>query len=130
MRRQLSLVLTLVAWLLATGSQWDLVQTFAWGRMITTYAHSMPLLRAVEKTFAGDNLCSVCELVQGAKQQETDQVALAGAKAPEKLCVVHTVAQLVFASSVNLSIATILPQPGLVSAERATPPLPPPRSVA
>ncbi len=130
MRRQLSLVLSLVAWLLATGSQWDMVQTFAWGRMITTYARSMPLLRAVEKTFDGDNLCSVCELVQGAKQQETDQAALAGAKAPEKLFVTHVVARLVYASPAALPVATILPQPGLVSAERAIPPLPPPRSGA
>ena len=33
MRRKLSLVLTLTAWLLATGSHWDLVQTFAYARM-------------------------------------------------------------------------------------------------
>ena len=43
MRRQVSIVLVLAAWLLATGSQWDLAQTFAWGRMITTYSASMPL---------------------------------------------------------------------------------------
>ena len=130
MRRQLSLVLTLVAWLLATGSQWDMVQTFAWGHMITTYARSMPLLRAVEKTFDGDNLCSVCELVQGAKQQDANSAPLAGAKAPEKLFVVQSATRLVYATPANFAVSTILPRLGWVSAERATPPLPPPRSVA
>ena len=36
-RRQLSLILTLIAWLFATGSHWDLVQAFGWGRMVTIY---------------------------------------------------------------------------------------------
>ena len=47
MRRKFSLVLTLAAWLLATGSQWDLAQTFAWGRMIVTYSQTMSVAQAV-----------------------------------------------------------------------------------
>lgn len=70
MRRRLSLVMTLTAWLLATGSHWDLVQTFAWGRMIATYSQSMPLAEAIRLTFTTENLCGVCEAVQDAKQQD------------------------------------------------------------
>jgi len=49
MRRQLSLILTLTAWLLATGSHWDLVQTFALGRMFASYAQSMSFTQAAQK---------------------------------------------------------------------------------
>jgi hypothetical protein len=49
MRRKFSLILTLAAWLLATGSHWDLVQTFGWGRMIATYSQSMSFAQAVKK---------------------------------------------------------------------------------
>ncbi|MDF3058631.1 MAG: hypothetical protein K0R17_2846 [Rariglobus sp.] len=60
----------LTAWLLATGSHWDLVQTFAWGRMIATYSQSMSLSQAVKLTFTSDNLCGICESVSEAKQQQ------------------------------------------------------------
>lgn len=60
--------MTLAAWLLATGSHWDLVQSFAWGRMIATYSQSMPLAQAIRLTFTADNMCGVCEIVQTGKQ--------------------------------------------------------------
>ena len=129
MRRRFSLVLTLVAWLLATGSHWDLVQTFAWGRMITTYSHSMPLLRAVEKTFAGDALCGVCELVRGAKQQDANNAQIPGSNAPEKTYLVSTSVVRVHASPAAACVGLIPVDAVLLSADRATPPLPPPRSV-
>jgi len=70
MRRKFSLILTLAAWLLATGSHWDLVQTFGWGRMIATYAQSMSFTQAVKKTFSAGETCGVCEAVATAKQQD------------------------------------------------------------
>lgn len=131
MRRQFSLVLTLAAWLLATGSHWDLVQTFGWGRMIVTYAHSMPLLRAVQKTFAGDALCGVCKMVQGAKQQQDAADAkVPGTKAPEKIFLVSTPGARVFASPAPLCVGLVPAGSALLSAERAAPPIPPPRTVA
>ncbi len=71
MRRKLSLITMMTAWLLATGSHWDLVQTFAWGRMIANYSQSMPLAQAIKLTFTPDNLCGICESVSEAKQQDT-----------------------------------------------------------
>ncbi len=70
MRRKLSLITMLAAWLLATGSHWDLVQTFAWGRMLANYSQTMPLAQAVKLTFTPDNLCGLCESVSEAKQQQ------------------------------------------------------------
>ena len=131
MRRQLSLILTLSAWLLATGSPWDLVQTFAWGRMITTYSQSMPLLQAVKKTFSGEALCGVCELVQSATQQQDAAGAkVAGTKAPEKIFFVSTPRALVFASPAPVCAGLVPDVSAPLSAERPAPHLPPPRSAA
>jgi hypothetical protein len=70
-RRKIQLTLVLLAWLLATGSHWDLVQTFAWGRMIATYSQSMPIGQAIRLTFTPDNMCGVCEAVSEAKHQDS-----------------------------------------------------------
>jgi len=130
MRRQLSLILTLAAWLLATGSHWDLVQTFGWGRMIVTYSRTMPLVRAVQKTFSGEAMCGVCELVQGAKQRQDDGAQVPGTKAPEKIFLVSAPAALVFAAPAPVGAGVVPGVPALSSAELAAPPLPPPRSAA
>jgi hypothetical protein len=131
MRRQLSLILTLTAWLFATGSHWDVVQAYGWGRMIVTYSQSMPLLRAVEKTFSGDKLCGVCEVVQGGKQQQDAAGTKApGTKAPEKIVFVGTSNVLVYASPAPLCVGRVTAVSALLSADRTAPPLPPPRSLA
>ena len=61
--RRFSTLLVLCAWLLASGAHWDVVQGFAWGRMIANYSKSMPLAEAVRLTFTADNLCQVCTFV-------------------------------------------------------------------
>jgi len=131
MRRQLALILTLAAWLLATGSHWDLVQTFGWGRMIVTYSRSMTLAQAVQKTFSGDAMCGVCELVQGAKQcPDADGAQVPGTKAPDKIFLVSAPAALVFAAPAPVGAGVMPGVSALHSAELAAPPLPPPRSAA
>ncbi len=129
MRRKVSLVLTLAAWLLATGSQWDLAQTFAWGRMIVTYSCSMTVTQAVQKTFSGE-MCAICAAVQDAKQQET-----AGASAPEGrltakiilVCAPRTPG-LFSPAPFCAGLAPAVSAP--LSAERSAPPSPPPRELA
>ena len=131
MRRQLSLILTLTAWLFATGGHWDLVQTFGWGRMIVTYSQSMSLRQAVEKTFAGDTLCGVCEMVQGGKQQQDAAGTKApGTKAPEKIVFISTHGVLVYATPAPLFAGRVPAVSALLSADRTAPPLPPPRTLA
>src|SRR5690606_17934753 len=85
----LPLITLLFAWLLATGSHWDLVQTFAWGRMIATYSQSMSIAQAVKLTFTPDNLCGVCESVSEAKQQQQHPAAPSDGKAFGKILLVH-----------------------------------------
>lgn len=127
MRRKLSLITMLTAWLLATGSHWDLVQTFAWGRMIATYSQTMSLAQAVELTFTPDNLCGVCESVSEAKQHQ-DTAMPSDAKALGKILLVY---QPVPAFCVTLAVAGMETArvKTLVHRERASPPVPPPRAL-
>jgi hypothetical protein len=126
MFRRFQLTAVLLAWLLATGSQWDLAQTFAWGRMIATRAHTVPLIEAVRLTFTPGNECEVCDAVNAAKQQQ-DNPATPSAKAPGKLLLVlQPTPAFVIAvpefSPWSLSDFTV------PDASRAAPPLPPPRA--
>ncbi|MEY4489126.1 MAG: hypothetical protein RIQ79_1634 [Verrucomicrobiota bacterium] len=75
MRLRFAHLLALFAWLLATGSHWDLVQGLGWGRMIATYSQTMPLAEAIRLTFTPDNMCGVCEAVAAAKQVDSDPAA-------------------------------------------------------
>jgi hypothetical protein len=128
MRQRLQLSALLLAWLMATGSQWDVVQVFAWGRMFASYSRIMPLESALRLTFKPDNMCSVCKLVKAAKQQQ-EQSPAAPLKARGKIL-------LVFAPVPTVVIAAISTEQWSVgmktmrSAERSAPPIPPPRDFA
>lgn len=126
MRQRLSLILTLAAWLLATGSQWDLVQTFAWGRMLATYAQTMPFTAAVRKTFAPQTMCSICHAVAAAKQQESGNPAVPS-KNPGKILLACAPRALVFTSPAPSLDGHLAPLPGPAGADRPRPPTPPPR---
>lgn len=125
MRRKLSLITMLVAWLLATGSHWDLVQTFAWGRMIASYSQAMSLEQAVKLTFSPDNLCGVCETVSAAKQQQ-DAALPADGKMFGKIPLVYQPVTTFFAAlpAVEKWMPCHL---ALAGRDRRPPPVPPPR---
>ena len=89
--RRFFTVSVLFAWLLASGAQWDLLQGFAWGRMIATYSRTMPLNEAVRLAFTPENLCGLCKMVAEARTlsdidhgagDKTPADAVAKAKAP------------------------------------------------
>ena len=125
MRRRLSLLTLLTAWLLATGSQWDMVQTLGWGRMIVRYSQTMTLAQAVRLTFTPDNLCGICESVSQAKQQ---QAALPLAPDSQgKLMVVFQPATSVYAP-LPLTGQLAPGEPSPLGQGRAQPPVPPPRA--
>ena len=130
MRQKLSLLLTLAAWLLATGSHWDAVQTFAWGRMIADYSRDMTLVQAVTKTFSPQTMCPLCRAVADAKQQESNNAAVPGAKTPGKILLVCAPRALVFSSPAPSCLGRIAPESAPTSADRSPPPRPPPRALA
>ena len=126
MRQRVSLILTLSAWLLATGSHWDLVQTFGWGRMIATYAKTMPVAEAVRLTFTTDNLCSVCELVQESKRSQ-ESSPLPGGRLETKVLLVFQPAPDVIVDAPQFA-AWFSIDPVFAGMGRASPPTPPPRA--
>ena len=130
MRRQLSLVLALLAWLLATGSEWDLVQTFAWGRMITDYSHKMTFAQAVAKTFAPETMCNLCRAVAAAKQQAEKNPAMPVTKTAGKIPLLCAPSRIAVFSSHFKVTRLVAPLGALASIERPAPPVPPPRALA
>ena len=129
MRRKIQLLCLLSAWLLATGSQWDLVQVFAWGRMFAGYAHEMPLAAALSQTFKPDNMCSLCRAVKAAKQQQEQSPADAYQDGLGKILLVfEPEPKVVVAAPAFYSWS---PSDQIMTgAMRAAPPLPPPRGFA
>ena len=130
MRQKFSLILTLVAWLLATGSHWDAVQTFAWGRMIADYSREMTLAQAITKTFSPQTMCPLCHAVADAKQQESGNAAVPGAKTPGKIILVCAPRAFVFSSPAPSYVGLIASALAPSSADRSPPPGPPPRALA
>jgi len=128
-RRRLSLLLTLAAWLLATGSQWDLVQTFALGRMFAANASTMPLLAAAERTLSPEGRCAICAAVTAAKQQEGNSATVPAGKAGGKIFLLYQPAAAPVVAAPVFSPWS-LSDPFVTTAGRAAPPLPPPRALA
>ena len=62
-----ALILTL------TGGHWLLLQSFAWVRMIVTYARSATISTALAQTFDGQHPCPLCKLIQKAQQSSKQQ---------------------------------------------------------
>lgn len=126
MRRRTSLILTLAAWLLATGSHWDLVQTFAWGRMIATYSQTVPLSEAIRLTFTPENMCGVCSAVSTAKQQQSETAAIPGGKLDGKVLLVFAPVPAPVVAAPSF-VSTVFDLFSVPVSERAAPPVPPPR---
>ena len=130
MRRQLSLLLTLTAWLFATGSEWDVVQTFAWGRMIATHAETMTLGAAVRKTFDGE-MCAICVAVQQARHQDAANDAAALSGKPWGKMVLACGPRTLLVTRPSVRCAGLAPDRSPPpSADLAAPPSPPPRRLA
>lgn len=124
MRQKASLILTLAAWLLATGSHWDLVQTFAWGKMFATYAQSMSYADAARLTFTADNFCGICEIVQEADgADESNAPVKAGTREIQLALGAH---QPIVPPRAEISLWSLSDSP-LSAASGSSPPTPPPR---
>ena len=128
MRHRLQLGLVFFAWFMATGSQWDLVQVVAWGKMFTGYSAEMSLTAAAQKTFSGE-LCTLCHVAQdGRKQQESGGDTAPPGKQSGKMIDLCPLA--VFTPVISPQDGTVGSIAALVMVDgrgRASPPSPPPR---
>lgn len=128
MARRLTLYVTLLSWLLATGTQWDVVQVVAWARMVVVYSQNMPVTDAVELTFSREGMCNLCRLVEAGRNDEQQRAAAAGTS--EKREVKALLAAPERADVLCADFAAETPRAGDAmwqSHERASPPAPPPR---
>ncbi len=124
MRRGFQLTSVLLAWFLATGAQWDVVQVIGWARMISTYTETMSVCEAVQKIVDGD-MCNVCRAVSDAKQGD-NQATVPGGKAETKLVLLLQSAQSAVVA-VSPFESWSLSDQLVVTTERAEPALRPPR---
>ena len=126
MRRRIAILSLLTAWLLATGSHWDFVQVFAWGRMFAGYAKTMSVGEALEQTFDPEKPCALCSAVRKAKEEKDSKALPPEGKLREKIVMVFQPTLMLFAS-VPESNPWWHHEPEPLSAEKAAPPVPPPR---
>jgi hypothetical protein len=122
--RRLQLLIAFIACLISTGVQWDVLQVFAWGRMIIGYANTMSLSEAVEETFDGE-MCELCKVVNEAKQQE--QTIPEQSLSKQKFLLICP-ASSVFVSAPLQSARWLNTSVLWHSHLRGEPPLPPPRA--
>ncbi len=124
--RRCQLVLAFTAWLLASGSQWDLLQGVAWARMFCQNAQSMSVGAAVRRTFAPTAMCPLCRAVSQAKQGGESTTGSAQ-PTPGKL---HLFFQplAAFVGAVPTGPAQARGDDRIAAQPRPAPPLRPPRS--
>jgi hypothetical protein len=66
-------MLSLLALVFVSGSQWPLLQGVAWARMIVVYAQEGTLGEAIEQTFSGQRPCPLCHQAQKGQHQDGDK---------------------------------------------------------
>jgi hypothetical protein len=126
-RKPLSIVSLLFAWLCANGALLDAVQVFAWGKMFSENARTMDLREALSATFDPAKACDLCLSVAAAKdtagQEQPAQVEQASAD--KLLLALHTPARPFFVSPVAdwpETLASVAPS------RTESVPVPPPRA--
>lgn len=114
----------LVSWCLAAGVQWDLLQAFAWGRMFADYAKQQSIGRALQSTFAPENVCGLCVVAQEGRKAQDEQ-PLAHQADAKFLAMLVPQAGIVFEKPIRGEWQA--PPVSWTTERRARPPLPPPR---
>ncbi len=124
-RRKTPLILTLIAWLFATGSHWDLVQAFAWARMFAENAQTMPVLAALDRTFRPDERCSLCKAVSSGRSEQ-ESPGLPEQKFEGKVVLTFEPEERVIIDVPRFAAWPVAAD-ARISVDRAAPPLRPPR---
>jgi hypothetical protein len=110
---------------MATGAQWDVVQTFGWTRMVINYSRTMDVFQAIHRTFSGE-MCKICHAVNDAKQQEEHSAVPTRKLDAKAFCVFQPAAKFIFATTSLYRWPAGDLEPA--AALRAAPPTPPPRA--
>ncbi|HEY9153572.1 MAG TPA: hypothetical protein VIM69_00490 [Opitutaceae bacterium] len=128
MRSRLSLFTLLLAWLLATGSQWEILQVFAWGSMITQSMRQESFSSAVEDTFDGKTPCALCKIVSAVKKQMPTSEQSSEQEKQFKVFLISFAPEGPRMAPLRNCIGIVDTHVGMRSALRNAPPVPPPRA--
>lgn len=74
MRRPISTLALILAWLCANGALWNVVQVVAWAKMFHDYSQVMPAREALRVTFVDGEACNLCHIAQSAQDTARDQL--------------------------------------------------------
>jgi hypothetical protein len=113
----------ILALCVSIGPHWAALQPVAWATMIVGYSQSAPLAKAVAETFDGNHPCALCKHINRVQHSEKKREAQSTSAKQDLLCVKRSV--LLFRSCTDLSFPIEWVSS---SAERPSPPIPPPRS--
>ena len=125
MKRLCALLMVLaLAW--QVGLPQGLLQTVAWGWMITSYSQESGLGEGLRKTFDGQHPCSLCERIAQTRPDSTPTTLSALSALPaDFLWVLDTVTGQI---SNSREVSHFSSTACLTGAGRASPVLPPPRA--
>ena len=110
---------------IATGAQWDVLQAFAWGRMMSNYSRTAPLTEAITNTLSGP-MCSICRMVAEAQKQERTRSEIPVPKLDAKVLLFFQPVPEVVVTAPPAVVWTFADSRA-VTRDRAMPPVPPPR---
>ncbi len=125
MKRLCALVMTLaLAWQI--GLPQGLLQTVAWGLMLTSYSQESGFGEGLKKTFDGQHPCSLCERIAQTRPDSTPTTLSALSTLPaDFLWALQTVTGLISSSREVFHFSSTA---YLIGAGRASPLLSPPRA--
>lgn len=125
-RRKLSVLCLLTAWLFANGVVWNVVQVVGWAKMIRDYSAVMPFTQAVSVTFSGEAPCDFCRVAESGREQsdQLPQEATLGA-AMEKIFFLADAAPVEVLPVPVAAWPVLAAEAGLLRTESV--PVPPPR---
>lgn len=125
MLQRFKVVAILTASFLATGSQWNVLQIFAWASMFSENVRQLPLGEAVSRTFSPEARCSLCAAVSEGKKQQERETALNPKFEDRSLFICEPAPQYLFEAD---DVAGWLDnRTQLTGVSRERPPVPPPR---
>jgi hypothetical protein len=120
-------VLFFCAWLMATGTHWDVVQVAAWSHMWARNLQTESIIEAFASTFSPEQMCGLCKSVQAAKNDPSpDGITLNPLS--EKAPLLPLSSPLVNLCPPVVVTAFHHVAQSAPETERRTPPLPPPRT--
>ncbi|MFT3828156.1 MAG: hypothetical protein QM691_00465 [Opitutaceae bacterium] len=125
--RRFTHLLLILSWLLATGSQWDALQVFAWARMTADNAQTLSWSAALRRTFAPGSSCELCTTVRDGKQQQ-EKRGIPGDFAKKAPLVFQPLPQIVVLRPAGIPLRP--ENCDIADLDRAPPPTPPPRTAA